>query len=182
MRSAGEDWQRFFDSFTSSAWRLELHPIYTMPEEAGGLSRWRAGERLPDGHWSSWMDRVAGYGATGRTIGRVHVVRRPLSEYIRFEFDWYYRHHVRAGEDIRILDLTSAADPGLPDHDFWLLDERQVVKMLYRPDGTQITRELVERPDVEAYIKWRDVACSAALPALEYWAGLDYGAGCGGNA
>lgn len=34
---------------------------------------------------------------------------------------------------------TSPADPGLtlPDHDFWLFDDRQVAKLLYRPDGTQ---------------------------------------------
>ena len=175
MRLDGEDWQRFFDSFTRSAWRLELHPVYAMPQEAEYISRWRAGERLPADYWSPWMERVAGYRASGRTIGRVHVVRRPLSEYLWFELD-YYRCHVRAGEDIRILDLTDEPDPGLPDHDFWLFDERQVVQMLYRPDGTQIGRELVEHPDIEAYLKWRDTACADAVPVLEYWAGL------GGNA
>ena len=172
MRLDGEDWQRFFDSFARSAWRLELYPVYAMPQEAENISRWRAGERLPEDHWSPWMERVAGYRASGRSIGRVHVVRRPLSEYLRFEFDWYYQPHVRAGEDIRILDLTDEPDPGLPDHDFWLFDEQQVVQMLYRPDGTQIGRELVEHPDIEAYLKWRDMACTAAVPVQEYWAGL----------
>jgi hypothetical protein len=172
----GEDWQRFFDGFAHSAWRLELHPVYAMPQEAENISRWRAGEQLPADHWSPWMERVSGYRASGRSIGRVHVVRRPLSEYLRFEFDWYYQPHIRAGEDIRILDLTNEPDPGLPDHDFWLFDERQVVQMLYRPDGTQIGRELVEHPDIKAYIKWRDMACAAAVPVLEYWAGF------GGNA
>jgi hypothetical protein len=176
VRLESEDWQRFFDSFAHSVWRLELQPVYTMPQEAESISRWRAGEQLPADHWSPWMERVAGYLATDRTIGRVHVVRRPLTEYLRFEFDRYYRHHVRAGEDIHILDLTDKPDPGLPDHDFWLFDEQQVVKMLYRPDGTQIARELVEQPDIEMYIKWRDTACADAVPVLEYWAGL------GGNA
>jgi hypothetical protein len=176
VRLDGEDWQQFFDGFARSAWRLELHPVYTMPQEAENISRWRAGERLPEDHWSPWMERVSEYRASGRRIGRVHVVCRPLSEYLRFEFDWYYRPHVRAGEDIRILDLTDKPDPGLADHDFWLFDEQQVVQMLYRPDGTQIGRELVEHPDIEAYINWRDTVCAAAVPVLEYWAGL------GGNA
>jgi hypothetical protein len=176
VRLDGEDWQRFFDSFTRSAWRLELLPVYVMPQEADNISRWRAGERLPADHRSPWMERVAGYRESGRSIGRVHVVRRPLSEYVRFEFDWYYRHHVRAGEDIRILDVTEGHDPGLPDHDFWLFDETTVVEMLYRPDGTQIGRELIEHADLEAYVKWRDVARAASVPVLEYWTGL------GGNA
>lgn len=144
MLLEGEEWQRFFDDFGRSVWRLELHPVYVMPQEEETLSRWRAGERLPDDYWSPWMERVAGYLRTGRSIGRVHVVHRPLSEYLRFEFEWYYRQHVRAGEDIRILDLTGKPDPRLPDHDFWLFDDKQVVRMLYRPDGTQIGRELVE--------------------------------------
>lgn len=176
MRLEDDEWQRFFDDFEHSVWRLELHPVYTMPQEEENIRRWRSGERLPDAHWSPWMERVAGYLKGGRAIGRVHVVRRSLSEYLRFEFEWYYRHHVRAGEDIRILDVTEEANPELPDHDFWLFDERRVVKMLYRPDGTQIGRELVENPDIDAYIRWRDMACAGAMPFLDYCTGL------GGNA
>lgn len=172
MRLEGEAWQRFFDDFDRSVWRLELHQTYTMPQEEENLRRWRSGERLRDDYWSPWMDRVAGYLKSGRTIGRVHVVRQPLSEYLRFEFDWYYRHHVRAGEDIRILDVTDQAAPELPSHDFWLFDEQRVVELLYRPDGTQIGRELVERPDIDAYLRWRDNAYQAAVPVLDYWARL----------
>jgi hypothetical protein len=164
----GEDWQRFFDSFQRSAWRLELHPVYTMPQEQEAIARFRAGERLPDSHRSGWMDRVAGYAATGRTIGRVHVVRRPLSQYLRFEFEWYYRHHVKAGEDIRILDVTDAAAGGLPDHDFWMFDDERVVKMLYRADGTQIGRDLIEQPDIGAYRRYREIALANAVPFTQY--------------
>ncbi|MFG2003482.1 DUF6879 family protein [Spirillospora sp. NPDC048911] len=170
MRLEGSDWRDFFDSYKHSAWRLELHPVYTMPQETDGLARYLAGERLPDDYWSGWMERVAGHIASGRTIGRVHVVRRPLTDYLRFEFE-YYRPHCKAGEDIRILDLTDRPDPGLPDHDFWMLDEKQVVKMLYRPDGTQIGRELIDNPDIEQYKRYRDLALDGAIPFPEYWQG-----------
>jgi hypothetical protein len=53
-----------------------------------------------------------------------------------------------AGEDIRVLDLTEGPGTDLPDHDFWMFDDSTVVKLLYRPDGTQIGRELVEDPDI----------------------------------
>jgi hypothetical protein len=172
VRLEGEDWQRCFDRFTCSAWRLELLPTYNMPQEAEAIERWRSGERLPADHWSRWMERVAAHVEAGRTVGRVHVVRYPLSEYVRFEFDWYYRWHVRAGEDIRILDVTDAPDPALPDHDFWLFDESQVVKLLYRPDGSQIGRELVETRDIAVYLQWRDRALAGARPAMDYWARL----------
>ncbi|KAB2347504.1 DUF6879 family protein [Actinomadura rudentiformis] len=171
MLLGNDIWQDFFDDFKRSVWRLELHPVYTMPQEEEKLERFRSGERLPDGYWSPWMSRVKAYIESGRTIGRVHVVRQPLSEYLRFEFEWYYRHHVKAGEDIRILDLTGKPNPGLPDHDFWLFDEARVVKMLYRPDGTQIRRELLESPDIESYKRYRDIALDGAVPFMEYWQG-----------
>jgi hypothetical protein len=44
----------------------------------------------------------------------VRVVTRPLSFYTRWEFIWAYDWNVKAGEDIRILDLTDGADPELP--------------------------------------------------------------------
>jgi hypothetical protein len=48
-----------------------------------------------------------------------------------------------------------------------------VVKLLYRPDGTQIERELIEDPDLDTYLSWRDAAWQAAIPFRDYWAGLE---------
>jgi hypothetical protein len=173
VRLDGEAWQRFFDSFHRSAWRLELHPIYSMPQEREPFARFLAGERLPADDRSEWMDRVAAHRANGRSIGRVHVVRRPLTDYLRFEFNWYYQFHIKVGEDIRILDLTDRPGPGLPEEDFWMFDEATVVVMRYRPDGTQIGRELLDAPDIEQILRYRDIALSGAVPFAEYWAGLD---------
>ncbi|WP_187369578.1 DUF6879 family protein [Fodinicola acaciae] len=66
--------------------------------------------------------RVRGYRQSGKWIGRVHVIRRPLTDYLRFELA-AYRYNVAAGEDVRILDVTDRPNPGLPDQDFWMFDE-----------------------------------------------------------
>ena len=81
-------------------------------------------------------------------------------------------YNVAAGEDIRILDLTSSPAPDVPDHDFWLFDESVVVQMLYRPDGAQIGRELVEDPDIGAYLRYQAAVWQGAVPFSEYWSGL----------
>lgn len=103
------------------------------------------------------------------------MVRRPLTDYIRYEFSWGFVYNVEAGEDIRVLDRTDQSGPELPDHDFWLFDDTTVVKLLYRPDGTQIVRELLEHPDLDAYLRWRDVAWQAAIPFRDFRAGLTTG-------
>lgn len=172
MRLEGEAWSRYFRDFASSAFRLELHQIYTMPGEADELRRFHAGELPPADYHYGWLDRMAEARQAGKTVRRVRVVRRPLTEYIRYEFAWGFVYNVEAGEDIRVLDLTDQPGPDLPDHDFWLFDDTTVVKLLYRPDGTQEGRELLQAPDLDAYLTWRDAAWRAAVPFRDYWAGL----------
>lgn len=140
-----------------------------MPGEADELRRFRAGEQPPAGYHYKWLDTVAGARQAGKTMRRVRVVERPLTDYTEYEFAWGFAYNVEAGEDIRILDLTGRPAPGLPDHDFWLFDESTVVKLMYRPDGTQIGRELLEAPDLSAYLGWRDAAWRDAVPFRDYW-------------
>jgi hypothetical protein len=167
----GEAWSRYFRDFASSAFRLELHQVYTMPGEADELKRFQEGELPPPGYHYGWLDTVAEARKAGKTMRRVRVVTRPLTDYTRYEFVWGFVYNVAAGEDIRILDLTDQPGPGLPDHDFWLFDEATVVELLYNPDGTQIGRELVEHPDLERYLGWRDAVWELAVPFTDYWSG-----------
>ena len=175
MRLEGEAWLRYFRDFRRSAFRLELHPVYTMPGEADELRRFRAGEKPPPGYHYGWLDTMAAARAAGKTVRRVRIVRQPLTDYIRYEFAWGFTYNVGAGEDIRVLDLTGQPDPGLPDHDFWLFDEQTLVKMLYRPDGSHLARELIPSPDLEAYLGYQDLAWRDAIPFRDYWAGIKDG-------
>jgi hypothetical protein len=142
-----------------------------MPGEADELRRFRGGEQPPPGYHYGWLDTVAGACRAGKTMRRVRVVQRPLTDYTQYEFAWGFAYNVQAGEDIRVLDLTGRPGPALPDHDFWLFDESAVVKLLYRDDGTQTGRELVEDPDLAAYLGLRDAAWDAAVPFRDYWQG-----------
>lgn len=168
----GDEWNACFDTMQREAWRLETLPVYTVPQESEKLARFMAGEKSPDDYASAWMDEVEQWRTEGKSVGRVHVVTRPLSDYVRFEFEYYYRHHVKAGEEIRILDVTDRANP-LPDaQDFWMFDGCKVVQMNYRPDGTQINRELYGG-DPAPYRRWQRIAVAESVPFEEYVEGLD---------
>ncbi|NYI05697.1 hypothetical protein FHU37_002640 [Allostreptomyces psammosilenae] len=163
----GDDWQKFFDSFQHDAFRLETHPVYTMAEEQEEFDSFLAtGElNIPDD--DPWLIRVRSFRHTGRSIGRVHVIRRPLTDYLRYEFA-VYAYTARAGEEVRILDLTDMENPGIPQQDFWMFDDSSVVLMHYREDGTQISRELLTDPDLAKYREWKDLAVSLSVPFAEY--------------
>jgi hypothetical protein len=167
VRLAGEAWRAFFDSFQREAFRLETHPVYDMASEQEEYEQFlTTGElHIPDD--DPWLVRVRQFRASGRWIGRVHVLRQPLNDYLRYEFA-VYRHTSQAGEDIRVLDLTTQPDPGLPSQDFWLFDETSVVRMDYDQHGRQTGRELLQDTDLAPYVAWKRTALAHAQSFGEY--------------
>ncbi|XUL88403.1 DUF6879 family protein [Streptomyces galilaeus] len=171
MLLVGEDWRRTFDSMEQEAWRLETLPAYGVPQEVEAIRRFLAGEPVTREATQPWFDRVKAYVAGGRSVGRVHIVTQPLSDYLRFEFE-HYRHNVEAGEDVRILDVTNRPNPLDGVQDFWMFDRRQVVLMHYEPDGTQISREMYEG-EPEPFREYQRIALAESVPFEEYVKGLD---------
>ncbi|SHG02580.1 DUF6879 family protein [Streptoalloteichus hindustanus] len=167
MRLEGDDWRAFFDAYERDAFRLETLPAYGVASEDEEYRVWRETGRLDVADDDPWLVRVRNYRMTGRTVGRVHVVTRPLSEYLRFEFA-FYRHSSAAGEQIRILDVTDCPDPVSGAQDFWLFDDSEVVLMHYREDGTQIGRELLEGEDPSPYVELKRLALLHSVPFSEY--------------
>lgn len=164
----GEDWRRFFDAFEREAWRFEAQPTYTMPREQENVARFLRGESRPVDHNARWHERVRGYVASGRRIARVRIVRRPLTDYQRYQFAWGIPGNVAAGEDIRVLDVTHG-DYGLPlpGRDWWLFDEARIAHLNFRPDGTQINREAYDG-DPAPYRQWKRIALEHAVPFERY--------------
>ncbi|MEU9366002.1 DUF6879 family protein [Streptomyces avermitilis] len=173
MLLAGEQWAARFEGFTREAWRLETLPQYLMPQEAEEFAAFRSGARIdPQAVSNEYTDRLRRQAAEGRSQGRVHVVTRPLSDYLRFEFHHYYRAHALAGEQIRILDVTDRGNPLEGVQDFWMFDHSEVVLMNYHSDGRQISREVFEG-DVTPFIEYQRIAVAESVPFEEYVKGLD---------
>ena len=168
----GEVWQAKFRDFQSEAWRLEALPVYRVPQEEEAIRAYLAGERIdPHAYSNSYTEDLKRVRREGKSKGRVHIVTRPLSTYLQYEF-MCYRPHVWAGEDIRIMDVTGRDNPLADVQDFWMFDKKGVVLMRYEPDGTQINREVYEG-DVAPFIEYQRIALAESVPFEEYVKGLD---------
>ncbi|MGW0734283.1 DUF6879 family protein [Streptomyces sp. NPDC002851] len=164
----GDEWRRRFTEIKHEAWRLETLPQYLVPQEVAEFAAFREGQPpLTPYTASSYTERVSRQRVEGKYNGRVHIVTQPLSEYLRFEFTRYYAVHVRAGDDIRILDVTDRPNPLQGVQDFWMFDRTEVVLMNYEQDGTQINREVFEG-DVSPFIEYQRIAMAASMPFEEY--------------
>lgn len=156
-----------FRDFERSAFRMETHQTYTMAGEQAGLARFLAGEPKSEGHNAGWLETVRGNVASGKTMQRLKVVRRPFTDYTRFLFAWAIPGNVAAGEDYRILDVTDRI-LDVPAQDFWIFDESTVALLNFNPDGTLRDRELADSAELEKYQNWRHLALSESVSFLDY--------------
>ncbi|MFJ7204868.1 DUF6879 family protein [Streptomyces sp. NPDC098789] len=170
MHLDGEEWKQQFADIKVEAWRLETLPQYLVPHEEEDFAAFVAGRPTAPYLSSAYTERVSRQRAEGKHNGRVHIVRQPLSAYLRFEFSRYYDVHVQAGDDIRILDVTDRENPLADAPDFWMFDRSKVVLMNYETDGRQINRELYEG-DAAPFIEYQRIALAESVPFREYVTG-----------
>lgn len=58
---------------------------------------------------------------------------------------------------------------GLPDHDFWLFDDRDAYRMHYTPEGAFIGGELLPAERLGEYRGYRDRGLAKAVSFADYW-------------
>jgi hypothetical protein len=162
---------RFFsDHFHRTARRVEVRDSYDVAAERGQLDRYLAGEPGPDPNRSTpWLNELRRDTAAGKRWMWVHVVRSPLSDYMRMALEWGYPANVRAGAKVRILDLAERPRPALVDEDFWLLDDDAVLVMHYGKRGQFLGAEPAPAAKLSRYRAAWDGAWEAAEPLSRYW-------------
>jgi hypothetical protein len=149
-----------------SVFRLETLDRYTVSAEDEDYRRWSRGQPPPPIGGHPWFDDVVRAAThAGKRWERVHVVRPPLSDYLRFEFEYEYTRSEQAGEDCRILEVAEGDHAPVPVLDFWLVDDKAAVLMHYDAEGRVLDRELVIDADaVEDLGRRRDLTLKLAVP------------------
>lgn len=162
------EWGALLSSYQSSSYRLEAQQIYSSPVENARVADFVAGRPVkPTYEWR--LSRARERIAAGCTKTTVRVVVEPPTDYTRMELACY-PILVAGGEDVRVIAVAEDEWPeGLPRHDYFLFDERDVWRMHYHDDFTFAGAELLEGADVLAdHLRWRDIALAQAIPLLGY--------------
>jgi hypothetical protein len=159
-----------FDGFHRSAFRLETLDHYQVGSDGGDVLRYLAGEPEPDPERKEpWLEVLRAERTAGKLRHRVHVLRTPLSDYLRYECEWGYLPNAEAGEQIHILDLSErelSTDLETLE-DFWLMDDETVLRMHYDERGAYLGASLAE--DVVPYRRTRDAALAASEDFSTWW-------------
>ena len=163
-----DELQRMLRKVEQSVFRLETLSSYTAPGEADMLRAFNDGHPMPPRgpDTDPWLRMVADSVQAGRRWSRVHVLDRPLSDYLRFEI-LGYQGNVAAGEDVRIADRADVPEAlSTLVRDFWLLDDALAVVIEYDEDGRRLSMEPTR--DVVDFVHQRNLAVEHSVPLLDY--------------
>ncbi|ONK13859.1 DUF6879 family protein [Streptomyces sp. MP131-18] len=159
-----------FDTFEREAFRLETLDDYSQSGNVDAYQAFLAGQPQPDDYNAGWVEELRSHTRKGKRIHRVHVVSRPLTDYLRFELGWGYQKNMTGGEEFSILDATNHPGPlsGVPD--FWLFDSESVAVMNYDGAGKFLGSEVLPPGRAAEFTRYRDVALTHAEPFTAWWA------------
>jgi hypothetical protein len=148
-----------FDSFNESAFRLEGLSEYSVPEEAAVFHEFRTTGSIDPTFNSDWTDLVAKNTAAGKTMSRLRLLSKKLTDYERFELITY-RTNVAAGEDIRFSSIEHSGF----ENDFWVFDLTWIAVMKYDRDGAWRGADVrrVNADDTKTIRNWLEVFSSAS--------------------
>ena len=165
-----DELEQFFDDhFKKSLFRMEVLDFYEPDSEQ--FERYRRGEPGPDmERKQEWLTYITDEVNAGHPMRRVHIVRSPLNEYLRFACDWGYSYNAQAGEQIKILDLAvKSADESIIFEDFWIIDDKFVVVMHYDNKGVFLKGEVLPEEETPRYLLAQDAAWADGEPFTSYW-------------
>ncbi|MEV5527706.1 DUF6879 family protein [Streptomyces prunicolor] len=163
-----------FDTFEREAFRLETLDDYSRSGNVEAYHAFLAGKPQPDDYNAGWIEELRSHTAKRRRIYRVHILRRPLSDYLRFELGWGYQRNMSGGEEFFILDITERSNPLENVPDFWFFDSETVAIMNYDGTGKFLGAEVLPPERTAEFTRFRDVALAQSEPFTKWWA--KYGA------
>jgi hypothetical protein len=158
-----------------SAWRIEALQHYTVPGDEERQRAFHAGKPLPLPGPGKQDDLalIARLTGAGRTVGRIHVVDRPLSDYVRYELA-VYAENVEAGEEVRIADRSLYPELGEIGADFVIFDaeagpDAAVIVFDYDDAGLVRGYRILDRPETIEYCRdLLSLAYAYSVPLAEF--------------
>lgn len=156
------------ERYTRDVLRLETRQRYQSASEQDGLQRYLAGDPPPAGAGDTpWIQQLRAHVAAGRSWRVLHAVTHPLSDYLRYECEWGYRHNAAAGQQIRITELDErCAKVG----DLLIIDGRHIFQYRY-DDADQFVdaQQITEHADVAAFLALAEPLWEQGIKFGTWW-------------
>ncbi len=153
--------------------RVQTRAVYNVASDADDYRRYLSGAPSATAPAKTgWLTRLATEAADGKIRRNVHIVDEPLTDYLRYQFEWCYVPNEAAGQQIRILSSTDhpAANILARCGDVTLIEGRHVVRNNYTSDGSFTGASAIPVYGVDAYAALAETAWELGTPFSAWWA------------
>jgi Family of unknown function (DUF6879) len=131
--------------------RIQTLDSYGSGSDGDDVRRYLSGAPAPSSPArEEWFRKLRDEAAAGRIRRNLHVLREPLTPYLRYAFEWGYVYNQAAGMEIRILsvDDTTAAAHLAKIGDFYVAEGLDVARLCYDADALLFYAVVREPPTV----------------------------------
>jgi hypothetical protein len=153
--------------------RIQTLDSYGSGSDGDDVRRYLSGAPAPSSPArDDWFKKLRDEAAVGRIRRNLHVVREPLTPYLRYAFEWGYVYNQAAGMEIRILPVAdTTADAHLAKiGDFLVAEGVHVARMRYDDAGSLLGTVKVSADAAEAYAALAELAWEQAVDFTSWWA------------
>jgi len=143
-------YEKMFRDFKISAYRVETLPVYHIEGgEWEEFEQYRNGIPIEGFANQDWINELTIWKNSNKEIKRFRVIPPMLNEYLCYEFEWCYPRNWIAGEIIKVVDQKTYEKLIIPETegDFWMFDEKYVLKMEYDIKGYYIGERIISEQD-----------------------------------
>lgn len=113
------------------------------------------GDDINDENMKEWWGFITSKTKQGVQMERVRLIVEPLTKYTEKEL-LLHKKSKTFGDDIRIIKEENFTSLNIEMKDFWLVDEKIVLRMNYSKDGEYLSFDIIEN-DVDYYIKTKNL-------------------------
>jgi len=163
---------QFWEEMEEEWFKVEVLQDYSGIDSGPSLDAWKAGDKdksigllkAKGADIDEWIEMSKKKSHVNRT--RIHVVERPLSQYLEWEIEHYRNINIPLiGEKVYLVEKSDVLDLDIPDGDFMVWDMKRVTKNTYKPGGEVTHFDVYEEgEDISHFLKLREQLVKVAKP------------------
>lgn len=156
----------------NNIFRLESIPEYNVPEDFILFKKWKQGKLKLAENSKKWLQNLKETKERGVKMQRVRIVSLPLSDYIRYEMD-FWEHSIQNGEEILFLENEQyeniMQNLDFKPKDFWTFDDNVLIIFHYDETGDFVKEESISNKLItKKYIELKRKLLKYAISMNEF--------------
>jgi len=143
--------EKEWNNAKNNIFRLESLPEYKVENDLKNFEKFKKGLPYIANKDKKWFKKLSSTKNRGLIIKRVRIVKLPLSDYLKYEID-FWQKSIKYGEQILFLKqndyqkiITSIK---FEPEDFWMFDDKKLIIFHYNISGEWIGEEVISEQNI----------------------------------